>query len=49
MPYAMTTAVVSVVAGTLPLGFGVSVWILLPVQVMLLVGILFLLGRKVDE
>ena len=49
MPYAMATALVSIAAGTLPLGFGVSVWMLLPVQAVLLVIVLLVLGRKVDQ
>jgi Na+/H+ antiporter NhaC len=49
MPYAMAAATASVVAGTLPLGWGVSVWALLPLQAVLLIGTVFVLGRKVRE
>ncbi len=49
MPYAMVTATVSVAAGTIPLGYGVSVWMLLPLQAALLVAAVFILGRKACE
>ena len=47
MPYAMVAASVSVMLGTLPIGFGVSVWLLLPAQAVALILILRFLGRPV--
>jgi Na+/H+ antiporter NhaC len=47
LPYAVTVGAVSVVLGTLPLGWGVSVWILLPLQLAALVTILRLVGKRV--
>lgn len=49
MPYAMAAGFVSIVLGTLPLGWGVSVWLLLPLQFVTLLIILRLFGKKVDE
>jgi len=46
LPYAMTVAVVAVLFGTLPLGWNVSVWILLPVQLVVLILILLLFGKQ---
>ena len=48
MPYALTVAAVVVLFGTLPLGWGVSVWILLPVQAVVLVIFLRVVGQKVE-
>ncbi len=48
MPYALTVATVAVLFGTLPLGWGVSVWILLPVQAVVLVLFLRVVGSKVQ-
>jgi len=49
MPYALLVATVSVVFGTLPLGWGVSVWLLLPLQVVALFVVLTLFGQKADS
>ncbi len=49
MPYALLVATVSVVCGTLPLGWGVSVWLLLPLQVVALFVVLALFGRKAED
>lgn len=46
MPYAIVVGIVSVLLGTLPLGWGVSVWMLLPVQAAALVGIVLLFGKQ---
>jgi Na+/H+ antiporter NhaC len=48
LPYALVVAGVATLLGTLLIGFGVSVWLLLPVQTATLVGLLFMLGRKAD-
>lgn len=45
LPYAVTVAAVSIVCGTLPLGFGLPVWLLLPLAFVGLVATVFLLGR----
>lgn len=47
MPYALTVGLVSIVCGTLPAGFGVSSWLLLPIGTLAMVGILLVLGRRV--
>ena len=49
MPYALLVAVVSIVAGTIPVGFGVSVWVCLPVSALLLLGLLWCLAHRDDE
>jgi Na+/H+ antiporter NhaC len=49
MPYALLVAVVSIVLGTLPLGYGVPVYVLLPIQLVTLVIALVVLGQKVEE
>ena len=46
MPYALLVAAVSVVFGTLPVGFGFSPWVLLPIGVVALFVALQLLGRR---
>jgi Na+/H+ antiporter NhaC len=49
MPYALLIAVVAIVMGTVPLGFGASAWLLLVLQLATLVGVLWLLGRPVEQ
>ncbi len=48
-PYAALSATVSVAIGTLPIGFGVSVWYLLPTQLVALVICVRILGRKQSD
>lgn len=49
MTYAFAVGVVSVVCGTLPVGYGWSVYLALPIGVIALFGIILLFGRKVRE
>lgn len=49
MPYAVVVGFVSIGLGTIPLGFGVSLAILLPIQIAALVAIVMLFGKKVAE
>ena len=46
LPYALAVATVVVLLGTVPVGLGVNVWLLLPVQTAALIGLLYALGRK---
>ncbi len=46
MPYALTVAAAAVLFGTIPIGFGVSVWLLLPVQLAMLLVVLMLIGKR---
>ncbi len=45
MPYAMTVGLVALFGGYLPIAFGVSPWITLPLSLAVLFGILHLIGR----
>lgn len=49
LPYALTVAGVCVLLGTAPLAWGVNVWLLLPLQTAALVGILWFVGKPVDD
>ena len=49
LPYSLTMATVAIVLGTLPIGWGVSPLVLLPLQVVALIVILMLFGKKVEE
>ncbi len=46
MPYAMAVGLVSVLLGTLPIGYGVSLWVLIPAQGVALLAILTVFGRN---
>lgn len=48
LPYAVLVGLVSIVFGTLPIGYGVPVWVLIPVGIAAMVGALFVIGRKVE-
>ncbi len=47
MPYALTVGAIAVVCGTIPIGFGVPVWILLPIGVVVMLAALFTFGKRV--
>ncbi len=47
MPYALTVGGVSIVLGTLPAGFGVSSWLLLPLGTLAMVMIFLVFGRRI--
>ncbi len=49
LPYALVVAVVSILFGTLPVGFGISVWPLLAIGSAALIVIVRLFGRRVVE
>lgn len=46
LPYALTVGCVTVVCGLIPVGFGVSVWLLLPLNLALLVLIVRCFGKR---
>ncbi|HRX78012.1 MAG TPA: Na+/H+ antiporter NhaC family protein [Pirellulaceae bacterium] len=46
MPYALLVAGISVVCGTIPIGLGVSVWLVLPIGVAAMVIWLCVVGRQ---
>ncbi len=48
-PYAALAAIISVALGTLPIGLGVSVWYLLPIQLLALVVCMRLWGRNLKD
>jgi len=48
-PYAALAAVTSIAIGTVPIGFGVSVWYLLPTQVIAMIACTRIFGRKTSD
>jgi Na+/H+ antiporter NhaC len=48
LPYALTAGLISILFGTLPAGFGVSPWVLLPLGAAACFGVIWLLGRPVQ-
>ena len=49
MPYALVVGGASILFGTIPVGFGVPVWPLLPLGVAALVVWLLVVGKKVSD
>ncbi len=49
MPYALAVAAVSVLCGTIPTGYGVSVWFLLPSGVVVLAILLLGFGKNAES
>lgn len=49
VPYALVMAVCSLLFGYLPIGFGVPVWIALPISVAASIGAVMFLGRNSDH
>ncbi|EXJ23095.1 Na+/H+ antiporter [Alkalibacterium sp. AK22] len=48
LPYAVAIAIVSVFFGYLPTAFGLNVFIVLPLASVVVIGIVFVFGKKVD-
>jgi Na+/H+ antiporter NhaC len=48
MPYAVSVGAVAIIFGTLPIGWGVSVWVLWPLQIVALVGMLRVFGTRIE-
>ncbi|MCS7468496.1 hypothetical protein NZK35_17725 [Stieleria sp. ICT_E10.1] len=46
MPYAVTAGTIAIVAGTLPIGWGISWGWLIMIQAMLLVGVVAIMGKR---
>jgi len=49
LPYALTMAAVAIIFGTLPIGWGISPLVLLPLQFVVLIVILCMFGKKVEK
>lgn len=49
MPYAITIGGVAILLGTIPAGFGVSSWILIPLGLASLIGVLVVFGRNAES
>ncbi|MGB3633451.1 MAG: Na+/H+ antiporter NhaC family protein [Rubrobacteraceae bacterium] len=49
IPYALTVGFAALLLGLIPAGFGVSPWITLPIGAVVLVGVLFIFGTKVED
>lgn len=48
MPYALAVAGISILCGTLPLGFGAPAWLLLILGTIAMIAVVFLVGKKVE-
>ena len=46
--YAAVVGAVSTLLGTVLVGYGVSVWLILPLQVVVLAGVILAIGKRVD-
>jgi len=49
IPYAVTAAVIAAVFGFIPAGFGVPVWILLPLGVVATILFVKFFGKRVED
>ena len=49
MPYALSVAAVSILAGYIPAALGVSIWIVLPVSIVLVGAIVYIVGKPVPN
>ncbi len=49
MPYALTVGAIAVVFGTIPIGFGISVWLLLPLGLVAMLAVLLLVGKRLPQ
>ncbi len=49
MPYALVVGAISIVCGTLPIGLGVPVWVLLPMGVIVMLACLLIFGKRAED
>ncbi|HUS39016.1 MAG TPA: Na+/H+ antiporter NhaC family protein [Pirellulales bacterium] len=49
MPYALTVAAISVICGTIPVGFGLSAWVAMPLAIVALFTAILVFGSVVQE
>ncbi|MCQ2015914.1 Na+/H+ antiporter NhaC family protein [Clostridium butyricum] len=49
MPYALTVAAITVIFGYIPAGLGISVWIVLPIAAIVTCGVVYFVGKPVDN
>ena len=49
LPYAILVGLIAIVFGTLPIGYGVPAWLLIPLGIAAMVGAMWLLGSKVES
>src|SRR5690625_215248 len=49
LPYAFVIGAVAVLVGLLPTGFGVPWWLCLPISAAILLGVLFGVGKPIDD
>lgn len=49
IPYALTVGAAALLLGLIPSGFGISPWITLPIGAVVLVGVIFVFGTKVED
>lgn len=48
MPYALTVAAITVLFGYIPVGFGLPIWIVLPIAVLAIFAVVYFVGKPVD-
>ena len=48
LPYAVTVGAISIVCGTIPIGFGAPVFLVLPIGIVGMFGVLYLLGQPTN-
>lgn len=48
LPYALAVGIISIVLGYLPSAMGLNIWIILPITFIAIIGMVFLLGKKVE-
>ena len=49
MPYALTVAAITVICGYIPVGLGLSIWIVLPVAAVITAAVVYFVGKPVDN
>ena len=49
MPYALTVAAITILFGYIPAGFGIPVWIVLPLAAAVTIAVVYFVGKPVDN
>lgn len=47
--YALIVGVISVLFGFIPVGLGISVWIVMPIALFVTIAVVYFVGKRVDD
>ena len=49
LPYALASAAVASIFGYIPVGFGITNWVVLPLGILSIIAVIFFIGKRIDR